>query len=114
MSMIVEGFLGKASQVAIDVGAEELMKEMGFQQLFYGIYKIVYPHIRRGVRDLQRLGNKSPGILSRQSDESMISYIRRRRLWWRELKELDPKVEANPEILAELGWKQTGSTTASS
>ena len=49
--MIIEGLCGEALQVAMDIGHEELMKETGILKLSKGIYDIVYPHIRREVRD---------------------------------------------------------------
>ena len=41
MSMIVEGLRDEASQVAIDIGTEELMRGAGFAKLMEGMYKIV-------------------------------------------------------------------------
>ena len=78
-------------------------KEMGktrFLKFSEGIYDVVYSHIRRTNREMQRFGQKTSGPLARQSDESMVSYTRRRKLWWTPLKEMDPKLEMRPDILA--------------
>ena len=50
MSMIIEGLRDEASQVAMDNGTEELMKETGFQKLVEAIHDIVYLHIRNEAR----------------------------------------------------------------
>ena len=57
MSMIVDGLRDEASQVAMDIGAEELMKETRFAKLMEGMYRIVYPHVRHQVCDLYRLAS---------------------------------------------------------
>ena len=51
---------------------------------------------------MQKMGQKTSGPLPRQSDESMVSYVRRRKLWWSRLEELGPQVQMDLEILAEL------------
>ena len=73
MSMIIEGLRDEASQAAMDVGTEELMKDIGFQKLAHAMYKIVYLQIRNEARELQRLGCKRNRPLSRQAAEGMIN-----------------------------------------
>ena len=51
---------------------------------------------------MYRFGHKRAGVLSRQPAENMLSYIRRRRRWWSQLKSLGPKIEMSPVMIADI------------
>ena len=108
MSMSVEGLRGEASQVAMDIGTYELMRETGFAKLMEGMYKIAHPHVRHEVRDMYRLGHKRSGLSPRQPAGGMLSYVRRRKRWWTQLKASCPMIEMIPEILADMLLESSG------
>ena len=56
MSMIIECARDDASQVAVHIGTEELVRPTGFHKLVDTMYKIVYPHTRNEAGELHRIG----------------------------------------------------------
>ena len=65
--------------IAMDVGLTELLKPTGLEQLVEAMKKHVFPQTRAEAKELYRVGHKTGGILSRQSGESVMNFVSRRR-----------------------------------
>ena len=83
---IVKALRKDAFDIAMDMGKEDLMKKDGIPNLIVAIGRNAFPRQVTEAKDLYKAGHSETGILSRQSGESIPSYINRRRRWWRELK----------------------------
>ena len=59
------------------------------------------------ARELFKTGQK-PGSLARQNQESMLSYVSRRRRWWKLLKTLDGSIELSEPMRVELLLELSG------
>ena len=59
------------------------------------------------TRELCKVGQK-PGSLARQNGESMLSYVSRRRRWWKLLKALDDSIELSEPMRVELLLELSG------
>ena len=82
---LLEGLRGDAYLAAQDMGLEKLLTPTGIDELISRIRAQVFPLRQQEARELFRVGQLPHGPLSRQSTESMTSYISRRRRWWRKL-----------------------------
>ncbi|CAJ1424930.1 unnamed protein product [Effrenium voratum] len=99
---IVEGLRGDAFLVARDLGLDALSEPQGIENLIKQMRDMVFPRATEEARELFRVGQKPQGALSRQRGESMISYISRRRRWWRTLVEMDPTLSLSEQMRSEL------------
>ena len=68
----------------------------------------VFPLRSHEARELFRLGQQANGPPSRQSAETIWSFIRRRKRWWIQLKELDPEMAISTQMRAELLLETSG------
>ena len=62
------------------------------------------------ARELFRLGQQASGPLSRQSAETILSFMGIRKRWWIQLKELDPEMAISTQMRAELLLETLGLT----
>ena len=60
----------------------------GLRKLVNKLRDVAFPRASEEARELFKTGQK-PGSLARQSQESMLSYVSRRRQWWKLLKTAD-------------------------
>ena len=97
---IVEGLRGDAFLVARDLGLDALSEPQGIENLIKQMRHMVFPRATEEACELFRVGQKPQGALSRQRGESMISYISRRRRWWRTLVEMDPTLSLSEHCLS--------------
>ena len=97
MSMIIDARRGDSAQIAMDIGAEELLKKGGYEELDKRVKDYVFPHAHAETKELYRAGHKSRGVLARQAGEPMHNFITHRKRWWRLLKKLDDSSLSKPE-----------------
>ena len=88
--------------MARDLGLDALSEPQGIEMLIKQLRDMVFPRATEEARELFRVGQKPQGALSRQRGESMISYISRRRRWWRTLVEMDPTLSLSEQMRSEL------------
>ena len=67
---------------------------------------VVVPRASEEARELFKTGQK-PGSLARQHQESVLSYVSRRR-WWNLLKTLDESIELSEPMRVELLLELSG------
>ena len=67
----------------------------------------MFPRASEEARELFKAGQK-PGSLARQNGESMLSYVSRRRRWWKLLKTLDGSIELSEPMRVELLLELSG------
>ena len=99
---ILEGLKDDAFLVAKDMGLEALNETDSVPRLVENMRKMVFPLQTREAKVLYTQGHKQHGVLSRQVGESMMSYITRRKRWWRLLQELDKSTFISENIRADL------------
>ena len=105
---VLEGLRGDAYLAAQDMGLEKLLTPTGIDELISRIRAQVFPLRQQEARELFRVGQLPHGPLSRQSTESMTSYISRRRRWWRKLLEMDDGVSLSDPMRGELLLEGSG------
>ncbi|CAE7946174.1 unnamed protein product [Symbiodinium sp. KB8] len=106
---VVEGLRGEAFELARDIGIEAMTAPGGLKAFIQSLREIVFPRASEEARELFRAGQR-PGALARQTGESMLSYISRRRRWWKLLKTLDPSIELSEPMRVELLLELSGLT----
>ena len=110
---VMEGLRGDAFLMAKDLGLNALMDvgpPTGLELLVERIKEHVFPLRSHEARELFRLGQQASGPLSRQSAETILSFIGRRKRWWIQLKELDPEMTISTQMRAELLLETSGHT----
>ena len=95
---IIESLRGDAFQVAMDLAIDKLSEKNGIPTLISLIKQQCFPTKALEAKELYSQGHRTGGMLSRQNGESMLSYISRRRRWWRLLSEMDPELGLSDEI----------------
>ena len=75
MSQIIEGLRGDASDIAMDIGTEALLKEDGLTVLTEALSKHIFPKKDVEAKVLYKNGNAKNGVLSRQSTEPISQFI---------------------------------------
>ena len=73
----------------------------GLKSFFEKTREAVLPRAAEEARELFRDG-QCQGTLARQAGESMLSYVSRRRRWWKLLKTLDTSIELSEPMRVEL------------
>ena len=107
---VLEGLRGDAYLTAQDLGVETLMKDGGIETLIATLKKTIFPLQSLEAKELFRVGQMQQGLLSRQTGESVTSFISRRRRWWRQVKELDSNMLISDQMRAELPIESAGLT----
>ena len=81
----------------------------GLRKFVNKLSDVVFPRASEEARELFKTG-QVPSSLARQSQESMLSYVSRRRRWWKLLKTLDSSIELSEPMRAELFLELSGLT----
>ena len=110
VNKVMEGLRGDAFLVARDMGFDALQKPGGLRLLVAKIKASVFPRASEEAKELFRLGQVRQGVLSRQGTESMVSYVDRRRRWWRMISGLDGTTQLSEAMRAELMIELSGIT----
>ena len=102
---VLEGLRDEAWELARDIGVDVFTQPGGLRKFVDKLRDVVFPRASKEARELFKNGQK-PGSLARQNQESMLSYVSRRRRCWKLLNALDSSIELSEpmrvEILLEL------------
>ena len=102
---VLEGLREEAFELARDIGVDVLTQPGGLRKFVDKL--VVFPRASEEARELFKTGQK-PGSLARQNQESMLSYVSRRRRWWKLLKTLDGSIELSEPMRVELLLELSG------
>ena len=75
---VLEGLREEAFELARDIGVDVLTQPGGLRKFVDKLRDVVLPRASEEARELLKTGQK-PGSLARQNQESMLSYVSRRR-----------------------------------
>ena len=90
-------------------GADE--RELcGLPRLIKEIGDLIFPNSKDDAQDIFRAYNKLGGILSRQSGETMVSFVDRRHVAWQTLTDLDDSLQIGPSYRTDLLLDNAGLT----
>ena len=106
---VLEGLRDEAFELARDIGIESLTGPGGLDDFINRMREVVFPRATEEARELFRAG-QGQGTLARQAGESMLSYVSRRRRWWKLLKTLDSSIELSEPMRVELLLELSGLT----
>ena len=98
VASVIEGLRGEAADIAMDLGAEELLKEGSLTMLTEALRNRSFLKKEAEATVLYTHGHKKKGLLSRQPSDTIVSYISRRKRWWTQLEKLDWTVELSETI----------------
>ena len=99
----------KAPSTETDVDTEE--RELcGLPRLIKEIGELIFPNSKDDAQDIFRAYNKLGGILSRQSGETMVSFVDRRHVAWQTLTDLDDSLQIGPSYRTDLLLDNAGLT----
>ena len=104
---VLEGLREEAFELARDIGVDVLTQPGGLRKFVEKLRDVVFPRASEEARELFKTGQK-PGSLARQNGESMLSYVSRRRRWWKLLKTLDGSIELSEPMRVELLLELSG------
>ena len=104
---VLEGLREEAFELARDIGVDVLTQPGGLRKFVEKLRDVVFPRASEEARELFKVGQK-PGSLARQNGESMLSYVSRRRRWWKLLKTLDDSIELSEPMRVELLLELSG------
>ena len=104
---VLEGLRDEAFELARDIGIESLTEPGGLRAFITQMRNVVFPRAAEEARELFRAG-QCHGVLARQGGESMLSYVSRRRRWWKLLKSLDSSIELSEPMRVELLLELSG------
>ena len=85
----------------MDMTEEELTAPVAVKTLMDRIEASTARYKKDEARELHRAGCRTSGPLCRQTGEPMISYISRRRRWYKRLKQLDGTTVVSENILSD-------------
>ena len=99
---MLEGLREEALELARDTGVESLTEPGGLKKFIEKMREAVFCIPTRSRRDTRTvLCPTVPGTLARQAGETMLSYVSRRRRWWKLLKTLDTSIELSEPMRVE-------------
>ena len=104
---VFQGLREEAFELARDIGVDVLTRPGGLRKFVEKLRDNVFPRASEEARELFKVGQK-PGSLARQNGESMLSYVSRRRRWWKLLKTLDGSIELSEPMRVELLLELSG------
>ena len=104
---VFEGLRDEAFELARNIGVDVLTQPGGLRRFVDKLRDVVFPRASEEARELFKTGQK-PGSLARQNQESMLSYVSRRRRWWKLLKTLDSSMELSEPMRVELLLELSG------
>ena len=105
---LIDGLRGPALQVARGLQVDKLSRDEGPTYLLQSLQAAFQPRSKQEARDLYQVGAQQGGILSRQSGESIPSYVLRRRTWYAMMTDLDGELKLPEPILAEQILQNSG------
>ena len=100
---VLEGLRDEAFGLARDIGIESLTARGGLRNFITQLRNVVFPRAAEEARELFRAGQRH-GALARQGGESMLSYVSRRRRWWKLLKSSDSSIELCSRCVWNFFW----------
>ena len=106
---VLEGLRDEAFELARDIGIESLTGPGGLDDFINRMREVVFPRATEEARELFRAGQRQV-TLARQAGESMLSYVSRRRRWWKLLKTLDSSIELSELMRVKLLLELSGLT----
>ena len=98
---LVEGLRGPALRLVQQLDIQTLGASDGPKRILEVFHVNLKPRKAQEARELYSAGASEGGPMSRQSTESMSSYVARRRAWWAALRSLDDSLKVPESILAE-------------
>ena len=98
---LVEGLRGSALRLVQQLDIQTLGASDGPKRILEVFHVNLKPRKAQEARELYSAGAREGGPMSRQSTESMSSYVARRRAWWAALRSLDDSLKVPESILAE-------------
>ena len=98
---VLEGLRDEACELARDIGVDVLTQPGGLRKFVDKLHDVVFPRASEEARELFKAAQK-PGSLARQDQEPMLSYVSRRRRWWKLPKTLDSSIELSEPMRVEL------------
>eukprot|EP00439_Symbiodinium_sp_Y106_P075868 s2465_g15.t1 len=104
---VLEGLRDEAFELARDIGIESLTEPGGLRTFITQMRNVVFPRAAEEARELFRAGQRH-GVLARQGGESMLSYVSRRRRWWKLLKSLGSSLDLSEPMRVELLLELSG------
>ena len=104
---VLEGLGNDAFELARDMGIEAITVPGGLRKFIEQLRSVVFPRAAEEARELFRVGQR-PGTLARQPGETMLSYVSRRRRWWKLLRTLDSSIELSEPMRVELLLELSG------
>ncbi len=107
---LVEGLRGDALKLAQQLKMDDLAKPTAPEQLLKLFAENLKPRKAQEARELFAAGSKDGGILARQHNEPMSSYVMRRRAWWSALQDLEEDMRVSETILSEQLLANAGIT----
>ena len=107
---LVEGLRGDALKLAQQLKMDDLAKPGAPEQRLKLFTENLKPRKAQEARELFAAGSKDGGILARQQNEPMSSYVMRRRAWWSALQDLEEDMRVSETILSEQLLMNAGIT----
>ena len=104
---VLEGLRKEAFELARDIGVDVRTQHGGLRKFVEKLRDVVFPRASEETRELFKVGQK-PGSLARQNGGSVLSYVSRRRRWWKLLKTLDDSIELSEPMRVELLLELSG------
>ena len=104
---VLEGLRDEAFELARDIVVDVLTQPGELRKFVDKLRDFVFPRASEEARELFKAGQK-PGSLARQNQKSMLSYVSRRRRWWKLLKTLDSSIELSEPVRVELLLELSG------
>ena len=107
-SKILDSLRASAYIIAEDLGSDVLYLENNIPAIVEAVRKNLFPLLEQESKELYRLGTQVGGTLARQPGEPTVSYIARRKKWWRKLQQLDKNVAINEAVRKDLILDNSG------
>ena len=107
-SKFLDSLRTDAYVIAEDLGPEILGSKDNIPSVIEAVRKHIFPLTEQESKELYRLGTQTGGLLSRQAGEPMVSYIARRKRWWKKLQQIDKGVVISEPILTDLLLDNSG------
>ena len=101
ITSLIDALSDDALKIAMDMTEEELAAETAVQTLMDRIEANSARFKKDEARELHRAGSRTVGPMCRQTGESIISYISRRRRWYKRLRLLDESTVISENILSD-------------
>ena len=106
---LVEGLSGSAFKVAQQIPTKVLASPEGAEELLGHLTQALKPRRTQEARELYQAGaTPQGGIMSRQPQEPMATYVLRRRAWYAAWIDLDERLKLPESILAEQTLLNSG------